>query len=113
MFRSVLYVILVCCMLTVSGCSLTGYYGHSSTAASGEEINAKNEAKQYLGKSENDVLSIYGEPMSKRYNVYFHDGNTYDEIWYYKYDAGVPIVFPQQYVIQFYFIDGVVKLVTG
>lgn len=115
------YVILALILFCVSGCGITGYYGSSDIKVSDKERTARVKAESFVGKSKGDVLSYYGEPRSIRYNAGLHDGHlgnpnsytTYDEIWYYKYEAGVPLLWPDQYAIQFYFIGDIVRLVTG
>lgn len=80
-------------------------------------IEAMNEAQTFVGKTKREVLNRYGEPDFVRYDVLrnssIRKSNEYDEAWFYRYDAGTPIIAPNQYGIEFYFINDVVMLVTG
>ena len=82
-----------------------------------EIVEAMYEAQTFVGKTKQEVLNRYGEPKDVRYKVgrnsTVRKESEYDEAWYYKYDAGIPLVVPNQYSIEFYFIGDVVKLVTG
>jgi len=82
-----------------------------------EIVEAIREAQTFMGKTKQDVLNRYGEPKDIRYNVARNypgrEQNEYDEAWYYKYDAGIPLLAPNQYDVTFYFIGDIVRLVTG
>lgn len=71
------------------------------------------KANGLVGKTKADVVSQFGEPGAIRSEVRYHDKNIYDEAWFYKFDAGVPLLAPNQYGVTFYFMGETVRLVTG
>ena len=104
--------LLICCTF-FSGCSMLNMFASTEVHVSPEIIEAVNEAKTFIGKTKQEIRTQYGKPMSITHDVSYHDGVTYDERWLYRYDAGIPIIAPNQYAITFYFIGDVVRLVTG
>ncbi len=104
----------LCCFL--SGCSTLNMFATEVHVAP-EIVEVMREAQTFMGKTKQDVLNRYGKPGDIRYNVGRNypgrENSEYDEAWYYKYDAGIPLVAPNQYSIEFYFIGDIVKLVTG
>jgi hypothetical protein len=108
-------------LLCISGCGISGHYGNSNIKASNKEKTAKLYSQSFVGKNKSEVLSYYGEPKNIQYGIKHHDSHlgtpntytTYDEVWFYKYEEGFPLLWPNQFAIQFYFIDDVVALVTG
>lgn len=107
-------IMVLCCFL--SGCSTLNMFATEVHVAP-EIVEAMHEAQTFVGKTKQDVLSRYGEPGDIRFNVgrnsTVREESEYDDAWYYKYDAGIPLVAPNQYSIDFYFIGDIVKLVTG
>lgn len=114
-------IILIIGLIFFSGCGITGYYGSSDIKMSNEENEAMAKAQSFIGKSKSEVLDHFGKPRNILYNVGLHDGHlgrpnsytTYDEVWYYKYEAGIPLLWPDQYGVTFYFIGDAVRHVTG
>ena len=113
--------------------------GNALPRASEEEIQKNEKAKSLIGKTKQDVIAEFGSKMriSKKtklglneympgfdnlhplleknlteksgINSYYH----VDEVGYYRYDAGISIIKPDEYAVFFYFIDNVSVFVSG
>src|SRR3989338_10664478 len=98
-----IFVLLLVLVSLFSGCVFLDW-GQMGVSAPDEVRVTLQKANRLIGKTKTDVLLKFGEPGDIRYEVYYHDKNTYDEVWYYKYDAGIPLIAPNQYGVTFYFI---------
>ena len=101
---------LIIIILFLSGCGLTGDLidwkgdrGLEDYAYNRNELFA--EIRKYIGKNHDDVRKAFGKPTDISSPAWFQ-GIQYDEEWYYKYDKGIPLFFPDEYSMSFYFNQG-------
>ena len=79
--------------------------------SSGLEQDAKErekmllELRKYMEKDTNEIKKTFGKPADIE-SPSWYKKNRYDELWHYKIEKGVPMLFPNQYFIRFYFVNG-------
>lgn len=103
-------------VILISGCGLTGDFtdlsgssGLESYAQERDEILLSLES--YIGKSSEEVRKAFGKPKISAPGWY--EKTKYEEKWTYKIDKGIPVLFPDQYLMLFYFNQGKVVVVDA
>jgi hypothetical protein len=104
-------------MLIMTGCGLTGnlldWEGQDSLEAYVAEGQEKlPEMRKYISKSHEDLERTFGKPTDILSPAWFMDVK-YEEEWYYKYDKGIPLLFPNEHTMSFYFNEGKVAAVKA
>ncbi len=101
----------------LGGCGLTGNLVDWKGQKAFEDYIAEgqeklSEMRDFIGKSHDDVLKAFGRPTDIISPAWFQK-IRYDEEWYYKYDKGIPLLFPNEHTMSFYFNQGKVVFVDA
>lgn len=97
---------ILCLIISIhlSGCTWYNLVAPPRVSINPKKIEAMTEARSYIGLDKDAIINRYGEPDAQRHDILLN-GETYDESWSYRYDAGIPILAPDQYALKFYFVD--------
>ncbi len=109
-------IIILILIISSQGCMFLST-GNSEIKLTQNEMDVYNKAKNYYGRTSFEVEQDYGKPANIRKNVRKNlpEGVTeyYDEVWFYRYSEGIPLLAPRVYGVTFYFKDGKVARVSG
>lgn len=102
-----LFVVLFPCL---NGCGLTGdlvdWKGDAGLEQYAQERDKMlAQLDQYIGKEPAEIRKAFGNPAEISPPAPY-EKKKYDEMWHYKVEKGMPVLFPNQYFVRFYFIDG-------
>lgn len=87
------------------GCSYVGFSSEEYLKKYGQwRRSLMAELEVYIGKSKDEILRVFGKPSAQKNDIYFR-GNEYDEMILYKYEKGIPVFLPSQYLVSFYLND--------
>ncbi len=99
----------------LTGCGLTGnlvdWKGDRELEEYADGINKiRAEAEKYIGKSQDEVRKVFGEPTEVHYLSWFK-GIQHEEQWVYIYRRGIPLVYSEGCIKNFFFNEGKVVAV--